>query len=72
MKIINAGIPPSVECVKKTLQRKAATEVFMCIHKLNPRHFNNYLTEMTHTRNTRGYDSTLQLPKIKTSVWEKK
>ena len=68
MKIINIGNSPFTECVKKTLQRKAATEVFKCIHKLNPRHFNNYFTKMTHTHNTRGNDSTLQLPKIKTEA----
>lgn len=36
--------------------------------KLSPGHFDNYFTKITHTYNTRGNDSSLQIPKIKTEA----
>lgn len=61
-------IPPILEGINTMFKRKAAVEVFRCLHKLGPGHFDDYFTKTAHTYNTRGNDSSLQLPKIKTEA----
>ena len=68
MLIVDAQNHNNLESINKALERNAALDVFRCLHKLSPRHFDNYFTKVTHAYNTRGNDSSLQLPKIKTEA----
>ena len=55
----------SIEAIHR---RKAVVDVFKCINHLSPCVFENYFTKLNHRIRTRGNNSSLVIPRVKTEA----
>ena len=58
----------SLPTVNHTRNKRCALEVFKCLNGLAPRMFQDYFTKISHFKETRGNNTNLVLPKVRTET----
>ena len=69
--VTGSNSPPNWPSVNDLRNRRCIYEVFKCLHNIAPAALHNCFTRLLHSKNTRGNNTNLSLPKVKTKCGRK-
>ena len=69
--VTGSNSPPNWPSVNDIRNRRCNHEVFKCLHNIAPAALHNCFTRLSHFKNTRGNNTNLSLPKVKTECGRK-